>query len=149
MSWRRMVGVRYTYLFTYLRCWSLLEKLPIVQPLKNFPAFYATRRLVTIFTRALHWPLSSARSIQSIPSNPLSLRSSSTNFWSRHWMEVSGQLHAQSSLPPRNPSDRRLGGLQCPSGRCGEETNLALPGIEPGPVAIPTEPPRHQEPRSV
>jgi hypothetical protein len=28
-----------TYLLTYLRSWALLEKLPIVQPLKNFPAF--------------------------------------------------------------------------------------------------------------
>jgi hypothetical protein len=36
--------------------WSsaLLEKLPIVQPLKNFPAFYGTRRFITAITRALH-----------------------------------------------------------------------------------------------
>jgi hypothetical protein len=34
-----------------------LEKLPIVQLLKNFPAFYGTR-IITAFTRALHWPLS-------------------------------------------------------------------------------------------
>jgi hypothetical protein len=33
----------------------LLEELPIVQPLKNIPAFYGTRRLNTVFTRALHW----------------------------------------------------------------------------------------------
>jgi hypothetical protein len=35
--------------------WSsaLLEKLPIVQLLKNFPAFYGTRRFITVFTRAL------------------------------------------------------------------------------------------------
>jgi hypothetical protein len=31
---------------------------PIVQPLKNFPAFYGTRRFKTVFTRALHWSLS-------------------------------------------------------------------------------------------
>jgi hypothetical protein len=39
--------------------WSsvLLEKLPIVQILKNFPAFYGTRRFITVFTRALHWSL--------------------------------------------------------------------------------------------
>jgi hypothetical protein len=32
--------------------WSraLLEKLPIVQPLENFPAFYGTRRFITAFT---------------------------------------------------------------------------------------------------
>jgi hypothetical protein len=28
-----------TYLLTYLRSWAVLEKLPIVQLIKNFPAF--------------------------------------------------------------------------------------------------------------
>jgi hypothetical protein len=37
---------------------ELLEKLEIVQPLKNFPAFYGTRRYIIVFTRALHWSLS-------------------------------------------------------------------------------------------
>jgi hypothetical protein len=37
---------------------SLLEKPPILQPLQNFPAFYGTRRFITVFTRALHWSLS-------------------------------------------------------------------------------------------
>jgi hypothetical protein len=37
---------------------ALLEKLPTVQPLKNFPAFYGTRRFITGYTRALHWFLS-------------------------------------------------------------------------------------------
>jgi hypothetical protein len=46
--------------------WALFEKPPIVQLLNNFPAFYGTRRFITVFTRALHWSLSSARSIQSI-----------------------------------------------------------------------------------
>jgi hypothetical protein len=45
-------------LLTYLRSSALLDKLPIVQPLKNFPAFYGTRRFITVFTRALHWSLS-------------------------------------------------------------------------------------------
>jgi hypothetical protein len=35
--------------------WALLEKKSVVQLLKNFPAFYGTRRLITVFTRALHW----------------------------------------------------------------------------------------------
>jgi hypothetical protein len=48
---------------------------PVVQLLKNFPEFYGTRRFITIFTRALHWSLSCARSIQSIPSHHISLRS--------------------------------------------------------------------------
>jgi hypothetical protein len=66
--------------------WDLLEKLPIVQLLKNFPAFYGTRRFITGFTRALHWSLSWARSIRSIPSHPISLRSIlilSTHLWPR------------------------------------------------------------------
>jgi hypothetical protein len=64
-----------TYLLTYLRSWALLEKPPIVQSLKNFPAFHGTRRFNTVFTRALHWSLSWVTSIQSTPSHPLSLRS--------------------------------------------------------------------------
>jgi hypothetical protein len=35
---------------TYLRSWALLEKLPIVQPLKNYPVFYGTRKFITVFT---------------------------------------------------------------------------------------------------
>jgi hypothetical protein len=38
--------------------WTLLEKLPIVQLLKNFPVFYGTRRFITAFTRALYLFLS-------------------------------------------------------------------------------------------
>jgi hypothetical protein len=34
------------------------EKLPIVQLFKNFPAFYGTRRFITVFIRALNWSLS-------------------------------------------------------------------------------------------
>jgi hypothetical protein len=37
---------------------SLLEELSVVHLLKNFPAFYGTRRFITVFTRALHWSLS-------------------------------------------------------------------------------------------
>jgi hypothetical protein len=63
--------LRFPLQFTYLRSWALLQKLPIVQPLKNFPTFYGTRRFITVSTRAFHWWLSWARSIQSIPSHPL------------------------------------------------------------------------------
>jgi hypothetical protein len=42
--------------------------------LKNFP-FYGTRWFIIVFTRALHWSLSWATSIQSIPLHPVSLRS--------------------------------------------------------------------------
>jgi hypothetical protein len=41
----------------------------------ELPAFYETWRFIAVFTRALHWSLSWARSIQSIPSYPVSLRS--------------------------------------------------------------------------
>jgi hypothetical protein len=58
-----------------LRSWALLEEPPIVQLLKNFPAFYGTRRFNIVFTRALHWSLSWAMSIQTTPSRPISLRS--------------------------------------------------------------------------
>jgi hypothetical protein len=44
-------------------------------------------------------------------------------------MEVSGQLHAPVALLPGkqllDPLDRRLGGTQSSSGRCGGEKNLA------------------------
>jgi hypothetical protein len=55
--------------------WALLEKPPIVQLLKYFPAFNRTWRVVTMFTRALYWSISCATSIQSIPPHPISLRS--------------------------------------------------------------------------
>jgi hypothetical protein len=35
-----------------------VEKPPIVRLLKNFPAFYGTRRFIAVLTRALHWSLS-------------------------------------------------------------------------------------------
>ena len=44
---------------------------PIVQLLKNFPSIYGTLRFITVFIRALHWSLSTARS--SIPLHPISL----------------------------------------------------------------------------
>jgi len=41
------------------------------QSVKKFPAFYGTRRFITVFARARHW----ARCIQSTPSHPVSPRS--------------------------------------------------------------------------
>jgi hypothetical protein len=60
---------------THSWSWAFLEKLSIVQLLKNFPAFYRTRKFITVFTRARHWSLFWARSIQFIQSHPISLRS--------------------------------------------------------------------------
>jgi hypothetical protein len=68
-------GYNSWFLLTHSRSWALLEKPPNVQPLKNFPAFYGNRRFITVFTRAVHWSLSWVRSIQSISSHPISVRS--------------------------------------------------------------------------
>jgi hypothetical protein len=66
---------RHNEVLTHSWSWALLEKLPIVQLLENFPAFYGTRRFIIAFTWALHRSLFWARSIQSMPSHPTSLRS--------------------------------------------------------------------------
>jgi hypothetical protein len=52
-------------LLTYSQSWALLEEPPIVQPLKNFPAFYGTRRFNTVFTP------STGPHPEPYPSNPL------------------------------------------------------------------------------
>jgi hypothetical protein len=54
---------------------GLLKRLPVMQLLKTFPAFYGTRRFITAFTRALHCSLSTDTSNQSTPLHPISLRS--------------------------------------------------------------------------
>jgi hypothetical protein len=61
--------------FAHSWSWALLEKPPIAQLLKNFPAIYVNRRFTAVFTGSLHWSLYSGRSIQSTPSHPISLRS--------------------------------------------------------------------------
>jgi hypothetical protein len=43
--------------------------------LKNLVIIYVTWRFITVFTRALHWSLSWARSINSIPLHPIYLTS--------------------------------------------------------------------------
>jgi hypothetical protein len=50
-------------------------------------------------------------------------------------MEMSGKLHMKAALLPRKDAGG-LGGLQSGSGSCGEEKNLALPGMEPRPYPI-------------
>jgi len=64
---------RVTYL---LISWSrvFLEKLTGFQLVKEFPAFYGTRRFITVFTSARHLSLSWASSIQPIPPHPTSWR---------------------------------------------------------------------------
>lgn len=40
----------------------------------EFSIFYVARKIITVFTRALYWTLSWARSTHSIPPHPISLR---------------------------------------------------------------------------
>jgi hypothetical protein len=54
---------------------SFLQTQIVLQLVNKFPAFYGTRRFITAFTRARHLSLSWARSIQSTPYQPISLRS--------------------------------------------------------------------------
>jgi hypothetical protein len=58
VSGRRTKWTQSHSTLTHSRSWALLEKFPIVQLLKNFTAFYGTRRFINVFTWALHWSLS-------------------------------------------------------------------------------------------
>jgi hypothetical protein len=49
----------------------VLEKPPVAQLLKKFPAYHLTRRFITFFTTVLNWLLSWARSVHSIPPHPI------------------------------------------------------------------------------
>lgn len=53
-------------------------------------------------------------------------------------MEGSNHFHAADDLPPGEKLPYALdNGLCGPQNRsCGEETNLTLPGIEPGPTGL-------------
>jgi hypothetical protein len=55
------ISYKATYLLTYLWSWALLEKPTVMLLLKNFPAFYRTRKFITVLTKALHWSLYWAR----------------------------------------------------------------------------------------
>jgi hypothetical protein len=99
LSWRRNVGIikkwkistfslndffsygRTFHIFSYFCYYQLIlcsqvlfEKPPVAQLLKNFQKFNGTQKFSTMFTRALHWFLSWARWILSIPPHPISLR---------------------------------------------------------------------------
>jgi hypothetical protein len=55
--------------------WALLERLPVVQALDRFPAFYGSRRFITAFTRALQLYPFWVRPIQFTLSHTISSRS--------------------------------------------------------------------------
>jgi hypothetical protein len=84
---------------TYSWRWALLEKPKIVQLLKNFPAFYGTRRFITVFTRALHWSLSWARSIQfmSFSLRLICLSEESVQVWGFLWSFVTSLFFTSGS----------------------------------------------------
>jgi hypothetical protein len=69
LFWKLSVKLALSHTHSWSR--ALLEKPPTVQLLKNFLGFYGTRRFITVFTRVLHWSLSSARWIQSIQFHPI------------------------------------------------------------------------------
>ena len=74
----RPFGPSSPLLNTYLLSpWSsiLLEKPTGLQPVKKFPVFYGTRKLITTLTSARHLSLSCASSMQSIPPRPTFWRS--------------------------------------------------------------------------
>jgi hypothetical protein len=52
------------------RSWVLLEMPPVAKLLKKFSNIYKPKRIITVFTRAIHWHLSWATWIQSMPPNP-------------------------------------------------------------------------------
>jgi hypothetical protein len=54
--------------------WALLERPPVVQPLRSFLAFYGTRKFITESTRALQLHLSRARPVHSEALHPISKR---------------------------------------------------------------------------
>ena len=60
VSWELGYGMENNIMKFILTSWSwaLLEKLPVVQLLKNSTTFCGSRRFITMFTRALHWSLS-------------------------------------------------------------------------------------------
>jgi hypothetical protein len=85
--------------------WALLEKPPVVQLLKNF-VFYGTQRFIIVFTRTLHWSLSWARSIQSIPPIKIKIHlniilppTSKSSWWSL-LLAFPPKTYMHSSSPP-------------------------------------------------
>jgi hypothetical protein len=54
-------------------CKVLLEKPTVTQQVTKFPAFYETRRLITVLARVRHWSLHRARCVHSTNSHPISL----------------------------------------------------------------------------
>jgi len=61
----------------FITLWSrnLLEQATVTKLARKFLAFYGMLRFISVFTKACHWFLSSARYIQSTPFHLISIRS--------------------------------------------------------------------------
>jgi len=90
-----------TYLLTP---WSriLLGKLTGLQLVKEFPAFYGTRRFINAFTSARYVSLSWASSIKSIPKHPTSRRSIFILYSIYAWVSPVVSFPQLSSPKPRS-----------------------------------------------
>jgi hypothetical protein len=75
--------------------WDLLEKLSIVQLLKNFPAFYGTWKFITMFTRALHWSLSIFLKYQYLPTRLYGVTTQNTKIWTFTVIKLSKSMHVE------------------------------------------------------
>jgi hypothetical protein len=73
----------------------------------------------------------------------------STFSWPRHYLEVSGQLHAPAALPPgkspRYPLDRRMGGPQSRSGRRRRENSWPYRDSNSDPSVVQPVASRHTD----
>jgi len=69
--------IKYNTWEKYITPWSRVpvEKIIVTHLVKKFPAFYGTRKFITVFTTARQWSLSRARWIQSTLFHTISLRS--------------------------------------------------------------------------
>jgi hypothetical protein len=68
----RMTGTSHQQLRPSTEQVSCLKKQTAAQAVQNVPAFYGTRKFITLSTTARHWTLISASIIQSRPSQPAS-----------------------------------------------------------------------------
>jgi hypothetical protein len=84
--------------------WSrvLYDKLVAPKLDKKFPLFYGTRKFITLFTTAHHLSLYWARSIQSTPSHPISLR------FVQYYPPIYAAVFQAVSFPTIPPSELRM-----------------------------------------